>query len=307
MRRRRDGQRGARARHWAASRAGGCHASTCSHTAQFIAALAACGCLPVARAVPALLHAQTSPAGIDPAGYLVSEKYDGVRAVWDGRVLRFRSGLAIAAPADFVARLPGVPLDGELWLGRSRVEALSAPVRRQRPDAQAWRELRCMVFELPGEGGDVGSRARRIAALVRHQGFAQLQAVEQLSLDSPRTAQCRQDEVVAAGGAGLMLHRADARYETGRSASLLKLKPLHDAQARVPGPGAGQGRRAGRFGALRVRNAQGVDFLPGSGFSDAQRDSPAAVATLVSYTHRGITTDGVPRFASFLRVRSEHF
>jgi DNA ligase-1 len=139
---------------------------------------------------------------------LVSEKYDGVRAVWDGRVLRFRSGLAIAAPAGFVARLPGVPLDGELWLGRSRVEALSAPVRRQRPDAQAWRELRCMVFELPGEGGDFGSRARRIAALVRHQGFAQLQAVEQLSLASPRTAQCRQDEVVAAGGAGLMLHRA---------------------------------------------------------------------------------------------------
>ena len=32
-----------------------------------------------------------------------------------------------------------------------------------------------------------------------------------------------------------------------------------------------------------------------------------AVGTLVSYTHRGLTADGVPRFASFLRVRSEHF
>jgi DNA ligase-1 len=274
---------------------------------QFIAALAACGCLPVAHAVPALLHAQTAPAGIVPAGYLVSEKYDGVRAVWDGRVLRFRSGLAIAAPADFVARLPGVPLDGELWLGRGRFEALSGLVRRQRPDAQAWRELRYMGFELPGEGGDFASRARRIAALVRHQGFAQLQAVEQLSLDSPRTLQRRLDEVVAAGGEGLMLHRADARYETGRSASLLKLKPLHDAEARVLGHVAGQVRHAGRLGALRVRNAQGVDFLLGSGFSDAQRDSPPAIGTLVSYTHRGVTADGVPRFASFLRVRSEHF
>jgi len=274
---------------------------------QFIAALAACGCLPVAHAVPALLHAQTAPAGIVPAGYLVSEKYHGVRAVWDGRVLRFRSGRAIAAPADFVARLPGVPLDGELWLGRGRFEALSGLVRRQRPDAQAWRELRYMGFELPGEGGDFASRARRIAALVRHQGFAQLQAVEQLSLDSPRTLQRRLDEVVAAGGEGLMLHRADARYETGRSASLLKLKPLHDAEARVLGHVAGQVRHAGRLGALRVRNAQGVDFLLGSGFSDAQRDSPPAIGTLVSYTHRGVTADGVPRFASFLRVRSEHF
>jgi len=84
-------------------------------------------------------------------------------------------------------------------------------------------------------------------------------------------------------------------------------KPLHDAESRVLGHVAGQGRHAGRLGALRVRNAQGVDFLLGSGFSDAQRDSPPAIGTLVSYTHRGVTADGVPRFASFLRVRSEHF
>jgi DNA ligase-1 len=56
-----------------------------------------------------------------------------------------------------------------------------------------------------------------------------------------------------------------------------------------------------------VRNAQGVDFLLGTGFSDLQRDSPPAIGALVSYTHRGHTADGVPRFASFLRVRSEHF
>ena len=277
---------------------------------QFIAALAtlpAWGRLSEAHAAPALLLAQTAPAGIDPAGYLVSEKYDGVRAVWDGRVLRFRSGLAMTTPAAFVERLPAVPLDGELWLGRGQFEALSGLVRRQQPDATAWQQLRYMVFELPGEPGDFASRARRIAALVRHRGFAQLQAVEQLSLASPQALQRRLDEVVAAGGEGLMLHRSDAHYETGRSASLLKLKPLHDAEARVLGHVAGQGRHAGRLGALRVRNAQGVDFLIGTGFSDAQRESPPVAGTLVSYTHRGFTADGVPRFASFLCVRSEHF
>ena len=30
-----------------------------------------------------------------------------------------------------------------------------------------------------------------------------------------------------------MLHRADALYETGRSANLLKLKPYFDAEAKV--------------------------------------------------------------------------
>jgi DNA ligase-1 len=272
----------------------------------FMAALAS---LPAwsAHATPPLLLAQTAPAGIDPAGYLVSEKYDGVRALWDGRALCFRSGLPIAAPAEFLARLPAVPLDGELWLGRGRFEALSGLVRRQTPDAAAWGQLRYMVFELPGASGSFASRTQRIATLAQQSSWPQLQAVGQQMLGSPQALQRRLDEVVAAGGEGLMLHRADALYETGRSASLLKLKPLHDAEARVTGYVAGSGRHVGRMGALRVRSADGVDFLLGTGFSDAQRDAPPAIGTLVSYTHLGYTADGVPRFASFLRVRSEHF
>lgn len=270
---------------------------------QFIAALAACGALPIADAAPALLLAQTAGAGIDPAGYLVSEKYDGVRALWDGRTLRFRSGLPIAAPADFVARLPAVPLDGELWLGRGRFEALSGLVCRQMPDVAAWRQLRYMVFELPGTGGSFALRARRIATLAKHSGWPQLQAVDQQVLDSPQALQRLLDEVVAAGGEGLMLHRADAPYETGRSASLLKLKPLHDAEALVIGHVAGRGRHAGRMGALRVRSAAGVDFLLGTGFSDAERESTPPPGSWVTFTHRGVTADGAPRFASFLRVR----
>jgi DNA ligase 1 len=277
---------------------------------RFISALASLPAwvrLPEAQAAPALLLAQTAPAGIDPTGYLVSEKYDGVRALWDGHTLRFRSGLKIAAPDTFVQRLPAVPLDGELWLGRGRFELLSGLVRRQSPDAAAWRQLQYMVFELPGASGSFASRARRIAELVQHTGWPQLRAVKQEMLASPQALRQRLDEVIAAGGEGLMLHRAEAPYETGRSASLLKFKPLHDAEAWVIGHVAGRGRHAGRMGALQVRSSASVAFLLGTGFSDAQRDSPPPIGTLVSYTHRGFTADGVPRFASFLRVRSEHF
>jgi DNA ligase 1 len=109
--------------------------------------------------------------------------------------------------------------------------------------------------------------------------------------------------VVAAGGDGLVLHRADAPYVTGRSELLLKLKPVQDADAVVIGHLPGQGKYSGRTGALKVRDAQGREFLIGSGLSDAQRASPPALGSTVSYRWRGLTRSGLPRFATLWRVR----
>jgi len=89
---------------------------------------------------------------VDPARCFVSEKYDGVRALWDGRFLRHRSGRAVSAPPSFIASLPAAPLDGELWLGRGRFDALSARIRRAEPDERDWREVRYMVFDTPVDG-----------------------------------------------------------------------------------------------------------------------------------------------------------
>jgi DNA ligase-1 len=81
------------------------------------------------------LLAKNAQAGIDPKPYLVSEKLDGVRALWDGTALRFRSGRVVAAPAWFLAGLPKTPLDGELWMGRRSFDVLSGIVRRAEPVA----------------------------------------------------------------------------------------------------------------------------------------------------------------------------
>ena len=56
-----------------------------------------------------VLLAKTAPISIDPAGYLVSEKLDGVRALWNGKVLRFRSGRTIDAPAWLSPNCPKSP------------------------------------------------------------------------------------------------------------------------------------------------------------------------------------------------------
>jgi DNA ligase-1 len=257
---------------------------------------------PRAEGLPLPL-AQEAPPDVDPAGQLVSEKYDGARALWDGRQLRFRSGLPIAAPAWFTARLPAVALDGELWLGRGRFEALSGAVRRQQPDDAEWRQLRYMVFELPDAPGTFAQRVARIEAIARSAAWPQLVAVAQDPVADRAALQARLRDVVDAGGEGLVLHRAEALYATGRQAALLKLKPLHDAEAVVVAHLPGRGKHAGRLGALRVRTPEGSEFQIGTGFSDAQREQPPRIGATVTYTHRGVTAGEVPRFASFLRVR----
>jgi DNA ligase-1 len=250
------------------------------------------------------MSAREAPGLVDPAGWLVSEKLDGVRALWDGRSLVFRSGLPIAAPAWFVEVLPkDVALDGELWIGRGQFEALSGTVRKAVPVDAEWRSLSYQLFDLPGAPGPFSERATRLRALAGQLRSPLLGAIPQQQLPDKAALQRRLDEVMRAGGEGLMLQRADAPWRPGRSAQLLKLKPLHDAEATVIGHTAGQGRHAGRMGALRVRAEDGVEFLIGTGFSDADREHPPPLGSVVTFTHRGRTEGGVPRFASFLRVR----
>jgi len=247
--------------------------------------------------------AQDAPPGLDPTGWLVSEKLDGVRALWDGAQLRFRSGGAIAAPAWFTAALPARPLDGELWLGRGGFEATVGTVRRAVPDDGAWRGLHYVLFDLPGDPRPFAQRAAALAALVPSLRQPFVTAVPQRTLPEAAALASELDAVVAAGGEGLMLHRAAAHWRPGGSADLLKLKPWSDAEGVVVAHLPGRGRHQGRLGALQLRLDDGHMFRLGTGFSDAERESPPPVGSRVSFRHQGRTDDGLPRFASFWRVR----
>ena len=255
-----------------------------------------------AQKKPDLLLARNAPKGINPAGYLVSEKLDGVRALWDGATLRFRSGRVIAAPTWFTAKLPTTALDGELWLGRGKFDALSGAVRRTQAVDAEWQQLTYMLFELPQAEGTFTQRAAQLQNLVQTAGWSQLQAVEQFSVANPAALQAKLKAVTAPGGEGLMLHLASAPVASGRSDTLLKLKPMQDAEATVLSHIPGKGKYTGMLGALVVSTASGQQFKLGSGFSDTQRQHPPAIGSQVTYRYSDVTPSGKPRFASFLRV-----
>ncbi len=254
---------------------------------------------------PRPLLANVAHADIDPTPYLVSEKYDGVRALWDGQTLRSRAGNVIAAPAWFTAKLPKLSLDGELWVGRGQFEKALSYVRKATPQDDEWPQIKYMVFELPEAAGTFAQRYKQLKQIVTQANFPQLIAVEQFHLADNAALKRKLVEVVSAGGEGLMLHRADAPYITGRNNALLKLKPLDDTEATVIGYMPGKGKYEGKMGALKVETPDGKRFQLGTGFTDAIRANPPAIGTLVTYTYRGLTKKGLPRFASYWRVREK--
>ncbi|HQY40121.1 MAG TPA: DNA ligase [Giesbergeria sp.] len=254
---------------------------------------------------PALLLANVYRPGIPLDDYWVSEKYDGVRGYWDGHALRTRGGETVTAPAWFTAGWPPISMDGELWAGRGRFTHAQSTTRQQQPNDDAWRAMHFMVFDLPRHGGVFDERIPALNAVVERINQPWVQAVAQKRVATDTALQSLLQRTVRAGGEGLMLHRGSSRYQSGRSDDLIKLKTHEDAEARVVAHLPGKGRHAGRMGALLVEMPSGQRFRLGAGFTDAQREAPPPVGRWVTYRFRGTHDGGLPRFASFVRMRED--
>ena len=269
---------------------------------QTLAAVAAA----VAKAVqpPPLLLAHTWENEADLTGWWLSEKLDGVRAYWTGAQFLSRQGNVYRAPAWFTDNLPNVPLDGELWIDRKAFQRTVSIVRRH-DQSEHWRDVRFVTFDAPAAKGGFETRQAFLeTTLCEHQPpFARV-----LHQGRCRGIHHLRDElhrITSLGGEGLMLRQPGSRYEVGRSSTLVKAKLLLELDAQVVEHLAGQGRHRGRMGALLVQLANGLRFNVGTGFTDAQRETPPAVGSVISVRYQELTDRGVPRFPSFVHVRRD--
>ena len=268
-----------------------------------IVAIAACALLAGGAQAADFALAGKYAAGTDLDDYWVSEKFDGVRARWDGARLISRGGNAFAAPAWFTDGFPPTPLDGELWAGRGRFAETMSIVTRDTPH-EGWRKVRYMVFDLPSAHA-FEQRLRELRAVADAAASQYLGVVRQHKVRDHAALMEKLDAVTAAGGEGLMLRRARSRHRGGRSGDLLKLKKFDDAEARVVAHNPGKGKFAGVMGSITVETEGGKRFKIGSGFTDAQRQQPPPIGSRVTFKHQGRTANGLPRFAVFWRVRED--
>ncbi len=240
----------------------------------------------------------------DLTGWWLSEKLDGVRAYWDGHQFLSRLGNRYHAPDWFTAGLPGVPLDGELWLDRKAFQRTVAVVRRQ-DKTDLWKEVRFVVFDAPAQGGPFEERLAFCREVIEKNRPPYAVAHPHEVCKGVAHLRAELARVEALGGEGLMLRKPGSAYVVGRSATLLKVKSFFDAEARVLEHQPGAGRHKGRLGALLVELPNGQRFSVGTGFSDAERESPPPVGSVITFRYQELTDGGVPRFPSYLGVRDD--
>ncbi|WP_305966337.1 DNA ligase [Marinobacter salsuginis] len=254
---------------------------------------------------PELTLANVYQKGMSLDGYWVSEKLDGVRAYWTGERFLSRGGHDYRAPEWFTKGFPDHPLDGELWMGRGRFAELSGAVRQEVPDDGDWQRIRFMVFDLPDKEATFDQRLTRLRVLIEGVGSPYMALVDQQQASTHERLMQRLDKVVDGGAEGLMLRLGSSHYRSGRSDDLLKVKQYQDAEAVVVRHLPGQGKFEGLMGSLLVELEDGRQFRIGSGFTDEDRASPPDPGTTITFKYYGLTATGLPRFASFLRIRND--
>jgi ATP-dependent DNA ligase len=272
------------------------------------------------------------------AGWVMSEKLDGMRCFWDGGItngipakdipwantakdvktrmstgLWSRYGKPIHAPQGWLTSLPNFPLDGELWSGRGNFQLTRSVTSKHIPIEAEWANVSFMVFDSPTlydvfhdgiidntqykkKFFSIPEYLHRLGADLSHHSESSFAGVlsylqdhlvvndvvklhEQLQLSYSQVEvdaeiSNKLQEVLSAGGEGLILRDPDYCWIPERTHSMVKVKPTLDAEATVVGYVTGRetdkgSKLLGLMGAL-VCEFQGKRFEL-SGFTDTER------------------------------------
>jgi DNA ligase-1 len=150
-------------------------------------------------------------------GWRLSEKFDGIRAFWDGARLWSRGGNIITLPDALRLELPAVPLDGELWAGHGQFERARVACRFGRIDDS----IRFWIFDAPVPGA---WHERIAAARGAIDGSTFAAAVQSVECTGNAHAMDVLQDVQGFGGEGLVARHPGNLYAPGRTCKILKLK-----------------------------------------------------------------------------------
>ena len=160
-----------------------------------------------------------------------SEKYDGIRAFWDGTRLLTRGGILLRAPWVLP---PDYKLDGEIWTRYNDITGARSVLYNEVNDV-GWKDVSFKVFDVPGVD-PFHVRYRKLLQL--ESEYKDISAVRQIKLVDIRKLNNILQTVVDRGGEGLIVRDPLVSYYSGRkSNSGVKLKPIFSGQCTFQGNG----------------------------------------------------------------------
>lgn len=284
-----------------------------------------------------------------PIGWIGSEKFDGYRAIFmydedgNGRFYS-RAGKIFNCPDWFLESMPPKnilkkrALDGELWAGRENFQ-LMGTVRKKVPLDEEWMDITYQVYDLiTFEEDQFVDRIKELSKIIsftdkrwkilKNDGTIQypiinleppVKMTEQIKIESQKMLKEYYQQIIDAGGEGVMLKHPLMPYINGRNSYLLKVKPSFDREAEIIGYKAGNGKYKKMLGGLICRPLKNNDtymtrdtddnhIFTLSGMDDSIRENykeTHPLGTIITYECSGFTDKGVPRFGRYLRKRDD--
>ncbi len=237
----------------------------------------------------------------DVSGWLMSEKLDGVRGVWNGREMRSKNGNIYPAPIAFIKDFPDFALDGELYSKRGEFAKISGIVRA----GDDWSALKYYVFDVPDEKGGLLQRLSKIKNWLKTNPNSNILVIKQTKIKDIAEAKHYLAEIEKLGGEGVILREPNAPYMSKRTDTYLKLKSYQDDECIVIEHLQGRGKYQNKLGSIKCQLDDGKTIRIGSGFTDSERENPPPIDTVITYRYNGLTKNGVPRFVRFWRIRDD--
>lgn len=249
------------------------------------------------------------------ASFMVSEKFDGIRGIWDGANMFSKRGNILPIPHCFSQNLAHLGLkngefvEGELWIAYGAFEAISGLLNRKDIACEDFKSVKFLIFNAQlGNKRDFSQNLAEIKSRLdsaKGKDLAQIQVIPQHKFSNIADLKDFFNAVVAKGGEGVIVRDSTTAY---------KLKAQNDAECKIIDFSRGNGRLNGKVGAIICESIEdknsgikgGKIFRVGSGLSDEMRTNPPKIGTIITYKFSGVSKNGIPKHTRFLRIYNEN-
>jgi DNA ligase-1 len=241
--------------------------------------------------------------------WIAQRKYDGCCAVLVGGQTLSRTGEVYQCLNDIAQEFyPGLVVIGEAWWpGPDQFNLISGEFRRHaRSEKLELKVNDVLTLQEFNDGYSPVPYMERMAR-IPDEGFRWSKAA---TIPGPIDPQAKCNELVDLGGYDGLILRDPAGTWTrgnGTTGEIIKIKRVLSFDLRVTGVWGGEGKHAGRLGAIGV-NFRGKVLRVGTGFTDKQRedwwgDPSLIVGKIVEVEAMDYSSDGLLREPRFKGIR----